>query len=208
MPEATCPYCTWKHEIEKPGLAVCDKCGRQYEFYFFAPSARRPAAFSAGGANDAGALAAAKAEGGASGPGEGVRCANHQGNAAIAVCSRCGDFICGLCAIAVNGRIWCPRCFEYRLTKGDLAPPSPAANMARVALYMAIAGLLLAPCTLGVSSLFFGIGAIICGERAMKRAREKGSSEGRGAAVAAVTIGIIDIFLTLGAVVFFVIVFF
>ena len=39
-----------------------------------------------------------------------ILCRNHSERAAEALCSRCGDLICGLCAIAVEGIDYCPEC--------------------------------------------------------------------------------------------------
>ncbi len=47
-------------------------------------------------------------------------CAYHLGNAASAACSRCGSFVCALCATPVAGTTWCPPCFERQRRNGQL----------------------------------------------------------------------------------------
>src|SRR5262245_34415577 len=42
----------------------------------------------------------------------GARCAAHAARAATGVCSRCGDYLCGLCGKRVSERLHCPRCAE------------------------------------------------------------------------------------------------
>jgi hypothetical protein len=40
----------------------------------------------------------------------GVACRNHVDRASVALCARCADFICGLCAISIDGLVYCPSC--------------------------------------------------------------------------------------------------
>jgi hypothetical protein len=50
--------------------------------------------------------------------GRDVPCAYHARNAASVECSRCGSFICGLCALRVARQVLCPPCFERRWPSG------------------------------------------------------------------------------------------
>jgi hypothetical protein len=40
------------------------------------------------------------------------RCANHQGNQAFFACHHCHRCICNLCSTPVDGKVYCPQCFE------------------------------------------------------------------------------------------------
>ena len=57
----------------------------------------------------------------AGGPETDAPCSRHEGNSAVASCSRCGKFICGLCRTEADGRIFCPACFDRLTAEGDLA---------------------------------------------------------------------------------------
>jgi hypothetical protein len=37
-------------------------------------------------------------------------CFEHADKRAVAVCNKCGRFLCALCEVEVGGKIWCPGC--------------------------------------------------------------------------------------------------
>jgi hypothetical protein len=37
-------------------------------------------------------------------------CFDHPNKRAVAVCNKCGRFLCALCEVSVAGQIWCPSC--------------------------------------------------------------------------------------------------
>lgn len=43
---------------------------------------------------------------------EGARCGRHPEHDAVALCARCGDFLCGRCAIAIGAASYCAGCEE------------------------------------------------------------------------------------------------
>jgi hypothetical protein len=49
-------------------------------------------------------------------------CSLHDGQPAVALCERCGDFICLLCLTPFEGRSYCVRCFELLWGRGELDP--------------------------------------------------------------------------------------
>jgi hypothetical protein len=66
---------------------------------------------------------------------DGTPCAYHAGNAASASCSRCGSFVCALCATPVAGATWCPACFErQRHQEQGLRARLPTPHHAALAL--------------------------------------------------------------------------
>lgn len=42
----------------------------------------------------------------------GAACARHAQRVATGVCTRCGDYLCGLCGKRVEARLYCPPCAE------------------------------------------------------------------------------------------------
>ena len=47
-------------------------------------------------------------------------CFEHAGKRAVAVCNKCGRFLCALCEVEVAGQIWCPSCLVSRSTGGPI----------------------------------------------------------------------------------------
>jgi hypothetical protein len=108
----------------------------------------------------------------------GARCATHAERGATGLCHRCGDYLCGLCAKRLEGRLFCAGCAE-RLTGGH-------APRAARALVFGI---------LGVNFLFFlSPVALILGAQEL-RAIAAGESPlgGRGIALLALWLGIAGI---------------
>ena len=68
-------------------------------------------------------------------PAEGeASCYEHGSRRAVALCSHCGRFLCGLCEVEVAGSVWCPDC----LGTGGLRPKLAALETSRT-LYDSIA---------------------------------------------------------------------
>lgn len=42
-------------------------------------------------------------------------CFEHTNKRAVALCNRCGRFLCALCEVELDGKVWCPSC----LISGD-----------------------------------------------------------------------------------------
>jgi len=79
-------------------------------------------------------------------------CFDHPGKRAVAACSRCGRFVCQLCAVDFKGAVWCPSCFAAGEYKAKAASASAGFENSRTlydstALIVAIAPLLLWPFT-------------------------------------------------------------
>jgi len=62
-------------------------------------------------------------------------CYEHANKRAVALCSHCGRFLCGLCEVEVGGSVWCPECLG---TGGGSRPKLPALETSRT-LYDSIA---------------------------------------------------------------------
>src|SRR5436309_3067952 len=48
------------------------------------------------------------------------QCVAHPNNSATDACERCGDFMCAVCRTNVEGRSYCPRCFDLLYNRGSL----------------------------------------------------------------------------------------
>jgi hypothetical protein len=65
-----------------------------------------PALFRPAHRIDAGSLMTAEGD---------ATCFEHTNKRAVALCNRCGRFLCALCEVELDGKVWCPSC----LISGD-----------------------------------------------------------------------------------------
>jgi uncharacterized paraquat-inducible protein A len=111
----------WIHS----GIVRCPDCGRDFEATAFNPPVRR--------------LRVAQVA--TAGPAEANACANHERNAAVTSCQRCGLFICSLCDMNVGSGSYCPACFDRLRTEGtDPAMATKTRDYRAMALVATIAG--------------------------------------------------------------------
>jgi len=106
------------------------------------------------------------------GPAGANACANHERNAAVTSCARCGLFICSLCDMNVGAGSYCPSCFDRVRAEGTLKPVATRyRDWASIARLTAIIGLVLyfAYPVVGSLALFFAI-------KGMRQRREQGRS--------------------------------
>lgn len=137
-----CPWCDRPiaHERFRDGVTLCPSCSKAFEAVRFDPLEPR---------------AAAVADVAAAAPGENIPCAKHARNKAVAACARCGQFMCELCRIDADGKIYCPGCYE-RLT----AEAALASGVTRIKNYPGMASaLLLFGLLFSFGGLPIGIGA-------------------------------------------------
>jgi uncharacterized paraquat-inducible protein A len=125
-----CPHCD--HPIDANQMAggdvECRLCERTFRLVTFSPPERRGAR-----AEQAGLTPDAKAV-----------CGNHPRNVAAHGCTRCGMFICNLCAIEADGMTLCPRCYERLTAEGELSSTRMKfRDMGGLASTAAVAGILM-----------------------------------------------------------------
>lgn len=125
----------------------------------------------------------------------GAPCAYHAGNAASHLCERCGDFMCGLCSTPVEGRLYCPRCFDLLFTRGALQVTQQQFTLPGITLGVGIAAFLTSWACVGIP---FAVGGIVAGVSALKEHRKRPELPNRtmtlvglGLNVAALVIGTI-----------------
>ncbi|MBI2923211.1 MAG: DUF4190 domain-containing protein [Planctomycetes bacterium] len=178
-----CPFCSAAFDLEAPSAAlVCPTCRNEFEV--FGVSRPQEAAVVA-----APAFIPAPVAGG----GEGIptaptapACARHPGNAAVTACTRCGDFVCGVCATQVDGAMVCVPCFEHKRTQGELFSQQITFTLPRTSLYTGIVALVGGWCGLGV---ICGPIAIATGVMAIREIRRQPALKGRGNAIAGIILG-------------------
>lgn len=166
MHEATCPHCGVRLHLPNGDRYRCTHCRGSFRFF--------PVDAEAGPSRLPPFVPLAP---------EGSICAVHSGNAASVLCQRCGDFTCRLCAIPIERRIYCSRCFDLLCDRGAFRFTQTAFNTPRLA--SSLAGLswlgLILP---GLGFVLAGM-AITNGVTALKQIRKKPELPGRSTAIGA-----------------------
>lgn len=170
-----CPYCgaPLLVELMTAGVQRCVACTRGFEAVPFSPPIVRVAVQSVAEA----------------GPGGAVACAQHPGNAAVANCSRCGVFMCGLCRVQIDGRELCPACFDRLAAEGALpSARSRFRNYRGLATLMAFGG-----CWMYFLGLLTGPVTIYLAIQAQRQRRRLQESDGLVAVILAMLLGLMQI---------------
>jgi uncharacterized Zn finger protein (UPF0148 family) len=102
-----CPHCSipLRHETFKTGTQVCPRCGKLFEAVCFTPVQARVVVPEVAGM----------------GVETSAPCSTHARNLAVAACEHCGKFMCELCKISADGKVYCPACFGRLSSEGALA---------------------------------------------------------------------------------------
>ncbi len=196
--EGSCPNCRTRLDFPRSGVYQCERCRARFEVALGSPVAPAPAVAApyayARSYPTPGSLQASSGsiEMPAVTPGLEAPCVNHAANPAVGVCERCGDFMCRLCATMVEGRAYCPKCFDLLYSRGSLQFAqrqftTPAATLA-LGIISGIMGLI--PCV-GVLALPLAIGGLVLGFQALKQINARPDLPGkRGAVVGIVCSGL------------------
>ena len=170
-----CPHCgaPLLVELMAAGEQRCVACTRRFEAVPFSPPVVRMVVQSVAEAGPDGAVA----------------CAQHPGNAAVANCSRCGVFMCGLCRVHIDGRELCPACFDRLAAEGALpSARSHFRNYRGLALLMSLGG-----CLMYSFGVLTGPVTIYFAVQAQRQRRRLQESDGRLAVIFAMTLGVVQI---------------
>jgi hypothetical protein len=200
-----CPRCQVRLELPRAGRYRCERCRLQFDVHVSGappPAAQAVRSWQVGGPRLPWAPAALVPE-----PANALqgRCAAHPNNAATDVCERCGDFMCGVCRTAVEGRRYCPRCFDILFTRGSLLFTHRAFNLPAYSLTLGILSLVGCYCSLGLFSLPAGIIAIILGVNSLREIARRPDLPGRGRAIWGIVFGALGLLVSVGFVVAFII---
>lgn len=199
--QGNCPRCQTRLELPASGAYQCERCKARFEVALGAPTA--PAAPpptivpgpypSSPGPGQAGVPpypVGAVPYPGAQGWAQpepvldvDAPCAGHPSNPASRVCERCGDFMCRLCTTHVEGRAYCPKCFDLLYNRGALSFTQRQFALPGITLALGITSLV----AFLVCLLFFGfilavpagIGGLITGARALRSYQERPELTGR-----------------------------
>jgi hypothetical protein len=119
-------------------------------------------------------------------------CALHEHQDAVAVCDRCGDFLCLLCLTPFEGRSYCLRCFDLLWERGEIGR-----QRQRVRWYedpsLALVGAILTwvTCFIPVVSLVPAISAVTIASLALSRRGKELKGGDRGVAIGSIVLAVL-----------------
>jgi hypothetical protein len=220
--EGSCPHCGVPLDLPASGVYQCERCGRRFEVVVGSPKPPPAPAPAAGFSPGVPAYPFVPGAGGFGAPGHfppaapapelnpelHAPCASHPGNAAINVCERCGDFMCRLCMTPVEGRLYCPRCFDLLYTRGSLQFTQRQFTLPGITLALGLSALLTSLCwfaCMGWVNVPLAIGGIIVGIRALKEHNLRPDLPNRGLTVAGIALSAVSVLVSLGVVTYFIV---
>lgn len=177
-----CPFCSMTFGAEPPVRAyTCRECGRSFEAYAILRSGTRVVAAAAGAAEASG------------------QCARHPDNVSRFVCARCGDFVCDVCVMRIEGKISCPKCFDYRHGRGELESARASFSLPVTSMTSGIVALLIG--VLGCWGLAVGAIAIVTGILALVRIKKQPGLPGRRKAITGIVTGSLGLVIAVVSIV-------
>jgi hypothetical protein len=208
----TCPNCYARLEFPQSGRYLCERCHRRFEVTLGStvPPNRGTGAlphFPQGGPMPppppttpvptftawTPAVAEALVD-----PSTQAPCPLHPMNAAANVCERCGDFMCSLCTTRVEGRSYCPRCFELLYQRGSLEVAQQKFTEPGTTL---LAGLIAVLGVCPVYTLPIAIFGIITGARGLREFRTRPDLPGYRKLITGIGLNIFAILIAVGLVI-------
>jgi hypothetical protein len=207
----TCPNCYARLEFPQSGRYQCERCRRRFEvslgsqsppnrgsgalpnFPQGSPMASPPPiapvpTFTAWTPPVAEALVD---------PATQAPCPLHPQNAASNVCERCGDFMCSLCTTRVEGRSYCPRCFDLLYQRGSLEVAQQKFTAPGVTL---LTGLIAVFGVCPVYTVPLAIFGIIAGARGLREFRTRPDLPGYKKLIVGISLNILAILIALGLI--------
>jgi hypothetical protein len=123
-------------------------------------------------------------------------CAYHPSNRATARCTQCARLICNLCATPIDGKDYCPQCFEVLHARGTLGTSQRAFGTPSLALGLSLASLFMG--WVWCVGLILGPLGIYFATRALAEINLRPDLPGRKKAVAAIVISALGMFVSIG----------
>ena len=170
-----CPKCETPLRPERAGRFRCPSCQVVLEVWITAAAVRDRHPETA---------VVSPAAAGEDQPG----CVAHPQNATTVACSRCGDFICEVCRIQIEGRDLCPTCFERGVDKAELASVKRQFRQPEFALGLGALSIV-GGCLVSYFSAFIGLIAIGVGIQALLKIHRQSGLVGKGKAIAGIILG-------------------
>lgn len=120
-------------------------------------------------------------------------CARHPAAAAMGVCDRCGDFMCAVCETPMEGRRYCPGCFDILFERAGFAFQQQNFTLPKTAFDLGAASLILGWTIIG--GLTLGVAAVASGVAALKEIGRRPALAGGRKATVGIGLGIAGLML-------------
>ncbi len=204
----TCPNCFARLEFPQSGRYQCERCRRRFEVALGAstppnrgagvlpnfpqggmmppPSAAAVPAFTAWTPPVAEALVDPTTQ---------APCPMHPQNAAANLCERCGDFMCTLCATRVEGRTYCPRCFDLLYQRGSLEMAHQKFTAPSTTI---LAGLIALFGVCPIYTIPIAIFGLVAGARGLREFRQRPDLPGYRKLIVGMSLNILAILVGIG----------
>lgn len=180
-----CPGCSLLIRQPQTGRVRCLHCGLRYDLFVTAAAVK---SFSTTTSSIAVPEVASEDK---------PACVAHPQNASSVACTRCGDYICDVCKIHVEGQDFCPKCFELRVERAELRSLQRKFRLPAYALSCGIASLVGGAC-ISFFAAIVGFLAIGVGIKALMSIRQRPALQGKGKAIAGIILGIISVIFYTG----------
>jgi hypothetical protein len=190
--QGNCPRCQTRLEFPNSGVYQCERCNARFEISLGAPAP--PSAPTQSYPTPESPLSYNPNLSPPVAPPPGwpavsdqivgdAPCAGHPANPASRVCERCGDFMCRLCTTHVEGRAYCPKCFDLLYNRGALGFTQRQFGLPGITLTLgicSIVGFFVCMVVIGfVLAIPCGIAGIATGVRALKHYQERPELPGK-----------------------------
>lgn len=190
-----CPFCQSGFQLEEPAATLlCPNCRNGFDV-FAVTVPEEAAVFAAPGIVPQAAvpvtIGGPDAPEGAAPPAARPNCARHPTNVAATACSRCGDYICNVCATSVDGAIVCVPCFEHKHSKGELFSQQMSFTMPRTSMTCGIVSVLVG--WLWCFGIILAPLAIVYGILSLREIRKQPALTGRNKAITGIVTGSIGL---------------
>jgi hypothetical protein len=185
---ASCPFCGSPFEVTPPrAKSTCRMCGNLTEVDVLEPMPVLPVVATPVGAAGTGAVQAPP-------------CARHPRNAAVTGCSRCGDFVCNVCATHVEGTILCVKCFEHKHVHGELYSQKARFNLPMTSLLLGAGafGVSWIPYLGLMLEIALGPSGIVTGVLAIRAIRRQPALPGEKKAIGGIILSALGVVVSLG----------
>lgn len=189
--QGNCPRCRTPLELPDSGAYECERCNARFEVAVGVAAPPEPVAppvFHPEAAQSPSPLVSPAGAATGWAPPEpaldiDAPCAGHPTNPASRVCERCGDFMCRLCTTHVEGRAYCPKCFDLLYNRGALAFTQRQFALPGITLALgitSIAAFIVCLLVFGmVLAIPAGVAGLATGMRALKCYQERPELSGR-----------------------------
>jgi hypothetical protein len=201
--EGNCPQCRVRLDLPVDGAYQCERCRLRFEVLLGSPRPIAAGAYpSVPGFVPMPGAAPYPAPAMPMDPALQAPCASHPANPAQFTCERCGDFMCRLCTTPIEGRLYCPKCFDLLYTRGALHFAQRQFTLPGLTLGLGLGGFVcgIIPCVCAAGGPLC-IASLWTGFRALKEYQTRPDLPNRGTVITGLVFGSLGLLATIAWIV-------